>query len=146
MRVKQKLFGSYSSYRKFLFIFDNSDESWISKLGGYSHVSIAEYINGELVCFDPLIGHAFIYPVMPALLLTKTVLEVKVKYKHKNRLIRFGIQSCSTIVQYMAGISLGALTAEGLYRALTERDTAYLESKGIIEVKPWADGCCQSLD
>ena len=126
--------------RKFLFIFSQSDNWWLKTLGGYTHVSLMEQIDDETYIYiDPMtygsetsiIKLSSPFPIIDGL----TILKVTIKSnKRVNKLVRLGFQSCSTIVQYMAGIWLGAWTAHGLYRSLTELNLASLHKHGIIEV------------
>jgi hypothetical protein len=104
-----------------------------------------EYINQEFaIGFEPaLSGCRTIFRTVLTrkdieLLQDWTVLELTVLATKKNRLIKPIFQTCATIVQYLAGISLGCILANGLYKKLTSSNHSWLESKGIYGVTLWA--------
>jgi hypothetical protein len=125
--------------RRFLFVFGHTDGFWARTLKGYTHVTLLEYIDDNCwILIDPKLSgaHTDVYKSVPDLKDLK-VLEVIVQPLRRNRLLRIICQSCATIVQYHASLSLGAITCQGLYEALTITDPEWLEYHGILEVKPW---------
>lgn len=103
-----------------------------------------EYVTDELIVgFEPLlIGCSTIFRDVP----TKdevqywtdwTIVEVIVVPTRANRLIGPVFQTCATIVQYLAGISLGCILVNSLYKKLTGSKIEWLKQKGIQGVKVW---------
>jgi hypothetical protein len=125
--------------REFLLFFGKSEGFWAHTLKGFSHCFIGETRADILIIFEPLFsGGSFELLELP--IETDdclTVLSIRVKSTHKNRLIKPTFQTCSTLVQYMAGINLGPITPQGLYEALTLSDAKWLKRRGVLEVKAW---------
>lgn len=136
MNQPSGLFLPFKFRRRFLFIFGHSD-LWVNKyLKGYTHVVLAEFIDGFLTIIEPTLSSArVIFRTMPRSRewLDYGVLEVVVSYKDvtKNNLIGFKWQTCATVVQYLAGINTGALLAQTLYKRLLTR-----KYPGV-EVRKW---------
>lgn len=105
---------------------------------GYTHVSLCEVIEEFLVVHDPCLGGCrTTFRTKP---LTDEwdrymVIEVVTYPTHNNKLIKPIFQTCATIVQYLAGINMGATLAQGLYQTLTHPDTLFMD--GIREIKIW---------
>ena len=137
--------------REFLFFFGKNGGSWCSIISGFTHVYLAEFIDEskqKLIVFDPLFTGGYMYPTdidevaklhndEKNLVSYETVLRVKVQPTSGNRLLKPTLQTCATLVQYMAAISLGSITCQGLYECLINDDHDWLLKKGILEVKPW---------
>jgi hypothetical protein len=103
-----------------------------------------EYMNDELVVgYEPLlIGCSTIFRNAPTNQELQywsdfTVVEVVVVTTRANRLIGPIFQTCATIVQYLAGISLGCVLVNSLYKKLTGSKDTWLRDKGIQGVKLW---------
>jgi hypothetical protein len=92
-----------------------------------------------LVLFEPLFKGAVLDVMLNPFEFEEdlTILRVKIKSINKNRLIKPTFQTCSTLVQYVAGINLGPITPQGLYEALTLMDAKWLKRRGVLEVKSW---------
>ena len=139
----QSISGSTSLIREFLIGFGKSEGFWAQTLKGFSHTFIGEIVCGgqALIIFEPLFKEACLEVMMRPFAFDEelTILKIKVKSKQKNRLIKPTFQTCSTLIQYVAGINLGCITPQGLYEALTLSDTEWLKSKGILEVSVWAE-------
>lgn len=124
--------------RRFLFVFGYTDGWWDSWLPGYTHVSLCEVVDGFLIVMDPCLGGCrtmFRTMPLPGEWDSYKVIEVVTQPTRGNRLIRPIFQTCTTIVQYLAGIDLGAILAQGLYQTLMHPDT--LSMDGIREIKLW---------
>lgn len=143
MKLWKQSYGSISTSRikQFLLFFDQTDRSWIKRLHGFTHISIGYFIHEDtLIYFDPLISKAQMDVIeLPSVdeMTGIIALKIVVESKRKDRLVGLKLQSCTTLIQYIAGISLGALTPDGLYDVLTSSDKDYLLSQGILEVEPW---------
>lgn len=124
--------------RRFLFVFSRTDCWWDKYLTGYTHVSLCEVIEGFLVVHDPCLdGCRATFRVMP---LPHEwdgykVIEVTTSPTKANRLIRPIFQTCTTLVQYLAGIDLGAILVQTLYERL--QDPAIQTKDGIREIRVW---------
>ena len=144
LSTDQGLYGSFlpcPNDRRVLFIFGHTDCWWAPFLHGFTHVVMAEVLDdGFIVVVEPtLVGARILFRGMPDISewSNYTVLELVVSPTRQNRLIRPIIQTCATVVQYLAGISMGAITAQGLYSSLTKSDRKGLRSKGIKEIIVW---------
>lgn len=140
----QELYGSFlpcPTDRRLLFVFGHTDCWWAPFLSGFTHVVMAEVLDDDfiLVIEPTLVGARILFRTMPTIYewSNYTVLELVISPTRKNRLIRPIIQTCATVVQYLSGISMGAITAQGLYRSLTCTDRKGLRSKGIKEIISW---------
>lgn len=134
--MPKALSGSYLPFRKrkFYFMFGYTDQWYGKHLSGFTHVALAEEKGSRVIVFEPLMATCFTL-IKPApyheMLQHYEVLEVRVKCTRANRLIRPIFQTCATFVQYIAGISTGALLCQTLYERLL-----YRKYEGI-EVKKW---------
>ena len=145
--TKQTQYGSYVPFkikRTFLFVFTKTDGFWGRWLKGYTHCILLEYLNDTtLIQFEPLLHGCSVGLIEN---FTKEIIEdhkdfkfveVSVTPTQKNRLIGIKRCTCATFVQYIAGITLGCITAQGLYNKLTCSDAIWLRKKGILGVKIW---------
>lgn len=128
--------------RTFLFIFGFTDGWWGKYLSGFTHVALMEFIEEEqfVIGIEPLLSGSrtiFRTSPIPQDFPGWTVLKVCVQSTRKNRLIRPIFQTCATIVQYHAGLSLGCIKASTLYNRMLTRDKAWLRAKGIRSVEEW---------
>ncbi len=130
--------------KTYLFMFGKTDGWWAKYFKGFTHVCLIEYVSDEYVIgYEPLlIGCSTIWRTAPDKDEIKywkdwTILEVTVYPTRKNRLIGPVFQTCATIVQYIAGISLGCVLANSLYKKLTTSSAEWLKEKGIQGVKLW---------
>ncbi len=130
--------------RRFIFLFSKTDGWWDKYFKGYTHVCLMEYINDEFaIGFEPMVsGCRTIFRTVLnrrdiELLKDWTVVELVVSTTRQNKLFKPVLQSCATIVQYLAGISLGCILANTLYNKLTSSNVEWLESKGIYGVSVW---------
>ena len=121
-----------------LLLFTKTDTFWGRFLSGYTHVVLGIFDNyGQILTIEPLTRKAFFsYPADLLSLVDYEVLEIRLRPRKK---ILFGprLQTCATVVQYLAGISLGALRVQKLYDLLTKKSPAWLKHNGILEVKQW---------
>ncbi len=142
--MNQEPSGSFLPFKKnktFLFVFGFTDGWWGRYLSGYTHVSLIEYIDDEFcIGIEPMIhGSQLIFRTIPIPqdFPGWKVLKVTVRATRRNRLIIPILQTCATIVQYHACISLGCVKAMSLYNRLMSKDIVWLESKGIRSVEEW---------
>jgi hypothetical protein len=145
--MKSGQFGSFIPFkerRRFLFLFTKTDGWWGKYLKGYTHVCLMEYINQEFaIGFEPALAEC--RTIFRTVLTRKdielledwTILELTVLATKENRLIKPLFQTCATIVQYLAGISLGCILVNSLYNKLTKSSHKWLESKGVYGVTTW---------
>jgi hypothetical protein len=137
----QSISGSTLSVREFLIGFGKSEGYWAQTLKGFSHCFVGEIVcDGQaLILFEPLFKEAVLDVMLRPFAFDEhlVMIRMKVKSKNKNRLIKPTFQTCSTLIQYVAGINLGTITPQGLYDALTLSDAEWLKSKGILEVTEW---------
>ena len=141
-RTKQpSTFGSISETKEYLFFFGHSEGFWANTLAGFSHCYLGQpsYPFTAWVIFEPLFqeGSLYLMPEPFELPVNTIALRVRIKSRYKNRLIKPTFQTCSTLVQYMAGIDLGTITPQGLYEALTLSDDKWLKRRGVLEVSEW---------
>jgi hypothetical protein len=133
-------YGCSSASRRVLFCFGYTSGWWDTLLEGFTHVGMVEVLApGLAVTLEPVLSHCAVAfgPVLESRLRRLTVVEVCVTPTKRNRLIRPILQTCATQVQYLAGLSLGCITAQGLYEALTNLDERTKERNGIHEVTLW---------
>lgn len=137
--------GSSTSY-KCIFLFGQTNRWWKKILPGYTHVALILYddIGHNTLFIEPELSRAYLEiqrnpPPDKLINVFDAALEVTITPTFCNRLIRPVFQSCTTIIQYLAGISLGCITAQGLYKCLTTRDGQWLRDKGILEVRKWEE-------
>lgn len=108
---------------------------------GYNHVCLVEYINdGFVYCYEPLFNGCstlFRAAFTKEELKDFKVLEVTIYPTRQQILIKPLLQTCATVVQYLAGISMCCFSAQGLYDSLTKINKQILMEKGIQEVKEW---------
>lgn len=135
-------FLPFKHTRTFLMCFGYTDGWWGTFLDGFTHVAIMEYIDDHFVIgIEPtLIGARTIFRTIPTPqdLPGWTILKVTVSPTRKNRLIIPILQTCATIVQYHACISLGCIKVNTLYNKLSSKGEAWLKGKGIRSVERWA--------
>lgn len=139
--------GSTSKSKQYIFCFLRTINFWSKHFKGFNHCALLipkhggqAHQYGDFMLFEPMLSNAHIHYLSYDDLISYsnyTKLLVTVKNKPKNRLTKLGFQSCSTLIQYAAGISLGAYTPQGLYECLTEYPKDWLEDKGVIEVSKW---------
>lgn len=132
--------GSILPSREFLFFFGKSSGFWRKKLKKFSHVMLAEFISESIMIkFEPLFNQGSLeilsFPFENRE--NFTIVYVKTQPNKMNRLVKPTFQTCSTLIQYMAGINLSAITPQGLYEALTSSDIKWLRSRGVMEVSKW---------
>lgn len=136
----------YKSKRIYYFVFGYTNGWWGRYLKGYTHVALLHEIregdNAFVIGLEPMVDgcRTLVMPVPTDLWPGKRweiLVVVVANAPRKNRLIRPVIQTCATIVQYIAGVSLGVITAHGLYSKLTNGNRNWLQSKGIVEVAKW---------
>lgn len=142
--------GSISNCKHYLFAFGHSHGTWAKYFKGFTHLILVEWrANGLFIVHDPLVhGHEVdilinnsFYPKPNDLPFDHTkyvLLGVDIIPTKTNKLFGFKFQTCASILQYIAGISLGCVTVQGLYERLTDSSTKWLKSKGIMEVQRWA--------
>ncbi len=124
--------------RRFLFVFSRTDRWWDKYLPGYTHVSLCEVVEGFLIVHDPCLnGCRTTFRVMPlpGEWDAYKVIEVVTCPTKANRLIKPIFQTCTTLVQYLAGIDLGAILVQTLYDRLLNPSTATKD--GIREITIW---------
>jgi hypothetical protein len=146
-------FLPFRPYRQCYLVFDYSD-AWYSKwLKGFTHVFYVLPI--AIQTPHAIITEPYHYgaqhavgtdEAVSALIKGKKVLIINYRVTRKNRLFRPLFQTCTTVVQYLAGFSLGALTAQGLYNRLTKSSKGWLESRGIMEVTEWVEEATTAKD
>jgi len=147
--MSREQFGSFircKPKRKFLLIFGKTDGWWGKYLKGFTHVSLMEYINNDFaLVFEPMLYgcntmfRTTLKPCDIQVMKDYTIVEFTVKTTRANRLIMPIFQTCTTIVQYLAGISLGCVLANSLYKKLTCSNHKWLGSKGIYGVNVWVE-------
>lgn len=135
--------GSCISF-KALFLFSQTKGWWGKYLPGFTHVAlfISPYETlDEGMLFNPKLPYPridfYLENPLESLVSFDTVIEASISPTYRNRLIRPIFQTCTTIIQYICGISLGCTTAQGLYKCLVTKDGQWLAKKGISEVKVW---------
>lgn len=149
MMRPQTQYGSFVPFkikRTFLFVFTHTDGFWGKWLKGYTHCILLEFVkDNKMIEFEPLL-HGCSIGLRDNV--TKDdvrdhknfkFVEVSVTPTRKNRLIGIKRCTCATFIQYLAGINLGCITAQGLYNKLTRSDDEWLRKKGIIGVKVWEE-------
>jgi hypothetical protein len=136
------MYGSTSKNRYFLFFFGKSQGFWGRKLKGFSQAFIAEFVTEtDMIKFEPLYAEGSLEIIKFPFEYDKdlTIIYVTTCPTDKNKLVKPTFQTCSTLIQYMAGIDLGCITPQGLYEALTESDAEWLKSRGVMEVSKWVE-------
>jgi hypothetical protein len=130
--------------RTFLLLFGHTDIWYAKYLSGYTHVCLFEYISEEfMICHEPiLIGCQTMFRSALSVedlshLKEWKVVQITVTPTAKNRLIMPIFQTCATIVQYLAGISLGCMLVDSLYKKLTRSKREWLKKQGIVGVNVW---------
>jgi len=113
------------------------------KLFGFSHVDIIQLkANHKHIMFE--CGHRFanMSTVSECMDIHKdiTTLRIVTLPSKKVNVTRFGFQSCTTLIQYIAGIALGCLTPQSLYATLTKACPQWLKSRGVISVEEISHG------
>jgi hypothetical protein len=157
-RTNKESYGcclQFNGFRRCYFVFDHDDSWYCDLLSGYTHVSYAQPIDhfGKpcVIMTEPynfaaetqIVAESdFLHQLAGA---GKMIVEVKYLVTRKNRLIRPVLQTCSTLTQYLAGITLGAITAQGLYNKLTKSKDSWLRDRGIREVVIWEEAQDESL-
>ena len=103
-------------------------------------MALAECINDEyVIMYEPTTsGMRAIFRAMPIKsdLIDFKVLEVHIVPTRANRLFKIGFQTCATVVQYVANISMGCLLAQTLYERLCTKNKRH-KANGIVGVKEW---------
>lgn len=127
--------------RRFLLLFARNKDRRVAWLSGYNHISIVELLRDDYcVVIEPHFFGASVY-VTKSFELKElrgvTALELEVHNTRTNKLIRPLLQTCATLVQYIAGIDLGIFLVQTLYNYLTQTDPIMLQAKGIHKVKIW---------
>ena len=129
--------GSYLPYResKYYFLFCRIEGSWYLRWQkGFNHVSLVRKHGKHWIIFEPILGFCFLNVCNVNefdRFVTYDVLEVNIRVTNRNRLIRPIFQTCVTFVQYIAGISTGAILCQTLYDRLIN---CQLEG---VKVKKW---------
>ena len=140
-KEKSALYGCFlpsKRRRRFLFVFGYTDCWWNKYLPGFTHVALCEVVEGFLIVHDPCMnGCRTTFRTMPAPGEWNgyTVVEVVTRPAKGNKLIKPIFQTCTTIVQYLAGIDLGAILTNTLYQRLVDPNTQTKD--GIREIKLW---------
>jgi hypothetical protein len=137
----QSTCGLISKDREFLFFFGTTTGFWAKKLSLFSHSFVAEFISEtEMIKFEPLFSQGSLELITFPFEVEEnfTVIYVKTRPRNnKNKLVKPTFQTCSTLIQYMAGIDLGCITPQGLYEALTQSNPSWLMERGVMEVSKW---------
>jgi hypothetical protein len=134
------MFGSTSKTKEFLFFFGKSEGFWAKWLKGFSHLLLAQFISdNQMVRFEPLFTDGFLDLMSFPFECNDnyTVIYVKTCPTSKQKLVKPTFQTCTTLIQYMAGIDLGCITPQGLFEALTQSNTKWLKDRGVMEVSKW---------
>ena len=121
-------------------LFGHTDGWWNKFLRGYTHVALMELVGSSYaIAVDPAMSGANMgIRGKPDEDDTEyEMLYVRVRAQRKNHLIRFKIQTCATIIQYLMHTDLGVITAQGMYERLTEKPQKWLRKRGIMEVTRW---------
>jgi hypothetical protein len=142
----------YNKRRKVIFIFQHGNMWYCKLFRGFTHVILGwRHENGLMTFVEPcdkasqvlsLDGNWYNHLKSTLKISDKMrVLEVAVNVTRESRLIHWlpKRQSCTTIVQYLVGISLGVVTPQGLYDKLTKKDSGWLKERGIMEVIEWEE-------
>lgn len=152
MRKKSTRLGltqsGFTSNYDVLFLFGYTNRWFNDYLPGYTHVGIVLISpEGGILLIEPLFEGPttiFFHPryLEPFYKLLDSdeypaILHCTIRNDGKDRLIKPLLQNCTTLVQYLAGLSLRCLTPQGLYKCLTTKDGRWLRKKGILEVKKW---------
>ena len=126
----------------YIFAFRQCTSVWDKILPGYTHVDLLEPLGATtLVCAPTFSGcEIFARDTPHEGLEGYRCVRVEVRPRKGQRLIRVGVQTCATVVQYVAHIWLGAITCQALYERLTLCDRDWLRSKGIIHTDVLKDG------
>lgn len=133
------LSGSYLPYRKrvFYFLFGYSDQWYDKFLPGFTHVSLVEVKGSKLIVYEPLRATCFTLiksiDDLSAMASNYTSLRVSVRCSKAQRLIGFKFNTCATFVQYIAGISTGAILVQTLYERLLNRQ---IQGLGVTKWEP----------
>lgn len=103
--------------------FGYSDRWYDKWLRGYTHVALIAKYETLYIAMQPvhkccylMIGASVKFENWPAML------KVRVTPTKANRLIGLRFQTCATFVQYIMGISTGALLCQTLYERLLNRE------------------------
>ena len=128
--------------QKILLLFIRAQKPWYIKLfKGFNHVAIGWIVqNNWVFILEPQVSGAVVkFKDMPKTHEWDhfTVIELDLVNDMKRKLFKPTFTTCATIVQYLAGISLGARLAQTLYDQLTKRDKRYLLAHGIRRVTLW---------
>lgn len=145
LKTNQESFTSFLPLvkrRKFLLLFSRNTDKRIAWLSGYNHLAIVEYTSSDLmVIMEPHFWGCSIrtcptamFPKLPKEI---KIIEITVTNTRTNKLIRPLLQTCATLVQYIAGIDLGIFLVQTLYDYLTQTDPLFLKAKGIHKLKVW---------
>ena len=103
--------------------FGYSDKWYNRWLKGYTHVALILHVDGGYVGLEPLLKRCAISCGMDIRLDEwDEILKIKVTPTKANRLIGLRFQTCATFVQYVMGISTGAILCQTLYDRLTTRE------------------------
>ena len=114
-------------------------DCWYGKiLKGYTHVDLIARTNKAFVELSPLASRCFIL-VGDEVTIDKPegFLRVRVAHSSRAQLIKPTIQTCTTFVQYVMGINVGAFLCQTLYDRLTTKQYPGIEvtkwqRKGIL--------------
>lgn len=129
--------------RKILLLFSRVPDKRIAWLSGYNHIAIADITHDEAaVVIEPHFFGCSVRAIDVALITQPEfvgikIIEMTVVNTKTNKLIRPLLQTCATLVQYIAGIDLGIFLVQTLYDYLTQTDPLLLKAKGIHKVKVW---------
>lgn len=92
----------------------------------------------KVLWVEPLLnGVSYSADITDKILNNTKALCLTIRPIRQNLLIGPRLQTCATVVQYLAGFSVGAIRVQKLYDLLTKKSPEWLKSKGILEVKPW---------
>lgn len=125
--------------RKFLVCFTRIDDLWWHRFfNGYNHCFVLIPFGDKYLQLEPGICRLFAnFIESPASLTNCEILSVKIRPIYKQSLIGIKPTTCSTMVQYICGFDIGAITVSRLHSKLTNTHTTLLNKAGILEVKRW---------
>lgn len=142
-------FGRYipskNAPRTVFFIFSDPipTDWWQDYLHGFTHVSFMEQISDNYaLIFEPMAyrGEMALVPMpKPEDFVDFEVLKLRISPKNKCQIPLAVFQTCATMVQYLAGITLpNCFLVQRLYETLTdEHQREKLVQEGILEVLRW---------
>ena len=129
--------------KRYVFLFTRleSKKWWEKYIKGFNHVALVDITDDCWVAVEPNFYRCGLACtkdfVNPDNFEDYSGLEVTIVSTNEYRLLRPVFMTCVTVVQYIAGISLGCILAQTLYDKLTCNRIDWLASKGIIGVKKW---------